>query len=167
MDSLLLGNQLFQQTHVVERTNLTKSQNPTTFILCCSDSRTDPAIITQNFKLGELFVIRNAGHIPDASTIETLQYGLANFPPEQIVVLGHSGCGAVTAVYQKNPQYPTIAQHVSPSICRLFSEDESNIAQSIINHIHRTAEILRKLFPEVIIYGWYYNIESGKLMTVK
>ena len=85
--------------------DLSNGQSPETLIIACSDSRVDPAIIT-NAKLGEIFVIRNVANIvPDNrdrkilnSTVSAIQFAVEIIKVKNIVVLGHSNCAGVKAI---------------------------------------------------------------------
>lgn len=81
------------------RTDLaTNGQHPTTIVLTCADSRVPPEIIF-NKGLGELFVIRVAGNIVGAYELASIEYGVEHLGAKQIVVLGHSKCGAVKEAF--------------------------------------------------------------------
>jgi carbonic anhydrase len=78
------------------RTSLATSQKPYAVILTCSDSRVPPEIIFDK-GLGEIFVIRVAGNIPDPIVIGSIEYAAEHLGSPLIMVLGHERCGAVTA----------------------------------------------------------------------
>jgi carbonic anhydrase len=75
---------------------LTDAQTPMAVVLGCSDSRT-PAELIFDQGLGELFVIRVAGNVVAPSGIGSVEFAAAQFGTRLVVVLGHSGCGAVAA----------------------------------------------------------------------
>ena len=78
------------------RTSLAKSQKPYAIILSCSDSRVPPEIIFDK-GLGEIFVVRVAGNIPDPVVLGSIEYAAEHLGSSLIMVLGHERCGAVTA----------------------------------------------------------------------
>ncbi len=78
------------------RISLTKSQKPYAIILTCSDSRVPPEIIFDK-GLGEIFVVRVAGNIPDPVVLGSIEYAAKHLGSPLIMVLGHERCGAVTA----------------------------------------------------------------------
>ncbi|MFH0996015.1 MAG: carbonic anhydrase [Pseudomonadota bacterium] len=78
------------------RTSLAKSQKPYAIILTCSDSRVPPEIIFDK-GLGEIFVVRVAGNIPDPVVLGSIEYAAEHLGSTLIMVLGHERCGAVTA----------------------------------------------------------------------
>lgn len=101
---LKLGNAVFASAPALctarlleERARLAGQQAPWASILSCADSRVPPELVFGGLGLGQLFVVRNAGHLPDAATLGTLEYGCSVLGVPLIVVLGHERCGAVAA----------------------------------------------------------------------
>lgn len=78
------------------RASLAKSQKPYAVILTCSDSRVPPEILFDK-GLGEIFVIRVAGNIPDPVVLGSIEYAAEHLGSPLVMVLGHERCGAVTA----------------------------------------------------------------------
>jgi carbonic anhydrase len=78
------------------RASLANSQKPYAIVLTCSDSRVPPEIIFDK-GLGEIFVVRVAGNIPDPVVIGSIEYAAEHLGSTLIIVLGHERCGAVTA----------------------------------------------------------------------
>ena len=82
---------------------LAKGQQPSTLFITCSDSRIVPHLLTQT-EPGELFVLRNAGNLVPPFTAErsgeaaTIEYALQALKVQDVVVCGHSHCGAITGV---------------------------------------------------------------------
>ncbi len=73
-----------------------EAQSPRAAILCCSDHRAAPEFIF-NQGLGRLFVVREAGNRLDAHSEGSLEYAVTKLKTPLIVILGHTGCGAVNA----------------------------------------------------------------------
>jgi carbonic anhydrase len=84
------------QTNTALREGLAKGQKPYAIILSCSDSRVSPEIIFDK-TLGEIFVVRVAGNIPDPIVLGSIEYAAEHLGSPLILVLGHERCGAVTA----------------------------------------------------------------------
>jgi carbonic anhydrase len=82
------------------RNQLAESQKPFATILGCSDSRVPPELIF-DVGFGDLFTIRLAGNIIAEDVIGSLQYAMAHLKTPLVVVLGHEGCGAVTATVEE------------------------------------------------------------------
>ncbi len=81
------------------RAALANSQKPYAVILSCSDSRVPPEIIFDK-ALGEIFVIRVAGNIPDPVVLGSIEYAAEHLGSPLIMVLGHERCGAVKATIE-------------------------------------------------------------------
>lgn len=103
MAKLVEGNKQFAAGKAVvpdnasaRRLELTKSQHPFAIIVSCSDSRVPPEIVF-NQGLGQLFVVRAAGHAVDEIGLGSIEYAVEHLGAQLIVVLGHEKCGAVAA----------------------------------------------------------------------
>ena len=79
---------------------LADGQEPFAIILGCSDSRV-PAEIIFDQGLGDLFVIRVAGHNVAPSLVGSVEFAAEAFPTRLVVVLGHSQCGAISATIEQ------------------------------------------------------------------
>ena len=86
--------------------DLAKEQRPYAMILGCSDSRVPPELIF-GAGLGELFVVRVAGNLLSPEVAGSLQYAAVHLHTPLLVVLGHEGCGAVTAALKARAQGPS------------------------------------------------------------
>lgn len=84
------------RSDAASRAAISKSQKPYAVILSCSDSRVPPEIIFDK-GLGEIFVIRVAGNIPDPIVLGSIEYAVEHIGTPLVMVLGHERCGAVTA----------------------------------------------------------------------
>ncbi len=78
------------------RRELAASQHPHTVVFGCSDSRVPSEIIFDQ-GLGDVFVVRTAGHCLDATVIGSIEYGTVLLGASLVVVLGHESCGAIAA----------------------------------------------------------------------
>lgn len=91
--------------------SLASSQNPKALFISCSDSRLVPELVTQQDP-GQLFVIRNAGNIvpsfgPEPGGVSaTIEYAVVALGVTDIVICGHSNCGAMKAIADSQPLDP-------------------------------------------------------------
>ena len=92
---------------------LASSQHPWATVLTCSDSRVSPNWVFDTTP-GELFVIRNAGNTAFTEAIASVEYSVSVLKTPLLVVMGHSGCGAVTAAMDTNPLTPSLDQLIQP-----------------------------------------------------
>ena len=146
------------------REQLSAGQHPFAVVLCCSDSRVAPEIIFDQ-KLGDLFVIRNAGNIVDEEVLGSIEYAVEHLETPLVVVMGHAACGAVTATCQGGDlpgHILDLAKRIKPSINTNCCIDD-NAKQ----HAKRMAQLIEE--DEIVhhvgakVVAAFYNLESGKV----
>ncbi|NTW39788.1 MAG: carbonic anhydrase [Cellulomonadaceae bacterium] len=81
---------------VDHRAELSAAQKPFAVVFGCSDSRVAAEIIFDQ-GLGDLFVVRTAGHVVDTTVLGSIEYGVEVLGASLVLVLGHDSCGAVAA----------------------------------------------------------------------
>jgi carbonic anhydrase len=157
-------------------------QAPFAIILGCSDSRV-PAEIVFGQGLGDLFVIRVAGNIVAPSQVGSVEFAAASFGTRLVVVLGHTGCGAVLATLDElqqpaedqSPNLRSIVDRVRPSVEGLLRTElrhdrealvqqatRANIGVSV-DHLRHGSEILEGLIRNegLRVVGAEYSLETG------
>ena len=92
---------------------LATSQRPWATVLTCSDSRVSPSWVFDTTP-GDLFVIRNAGNSAFDEAMASVEYGISVLKTPLLMVMGHSGCGAVTAAMDTNPLTPSLERLIQP-----------------------------------------------------
>jgi carbonic anhydrase len=92
---------------------LARGQRPWAAVLTCADSRVSPEWLF-DVGPGELFDVRSAGNTAFHAGIASLEYAVAELDVPLILVLGHSGCGAVTAAMGDGPLTPLLQELVEP-----------------------------------------------------
>jgi carbonic anhydrase len=92
---------------------LAEGQRPWAAVLGCADSRVAPDWLFATGS-GELFEVRCAGNTPFDAGIASLEYAVAELQVPLILVLGHGGCGAVTAALRRDPLTPLLEELVAP-----------------------------------------------------
>jgi len=124
LDRLMKGNERYVKGDVLKidvasaREALSSGQNPFACIVSCADSRIGPELCF-NTGRGDLFVTRVAGNFVTPDILASLEYGTAVLESPLIMVLGHTGCGAVNAAisaYTKNTAYPGHIQLLTTAI---------------------------------------------------
>ncbi|MEM7253275.1 MAG: carbonic anhydrase [Pseudomonadota bacterium] len=133
LQRLKAGNQRFveqrSEIRVLDRAALLAGQQPFAIVIGCSDSRAPvEPIFDQGF--GDLFVVRVAGNIVSPTQIGSVEFAAEHFGSRLVVVLGHSGCGAVAATLA-NLQHPaesgldnlpSIVECIAPAISALAQD---------------------------------------------
>lgn len=133
-----------------ERAELGNGQAPWASILTCADSRTAPEILFHQ-GLGDIFVTRVAGNIPSTIATGSLEYAAAVLGSQLIVVMGHSGCGAVKEAmnYAKGAKMPSqalteLVQAIQPALGRAKGMSGDPFVAAIKANAIVGAETLRK-----------------------
>ncbi len=121
LEALIEGNRRYASNQTVHpdrgaerRAALMKKQEPFATIVGCADSRV-PAEIVFDLGLGDLFVVRTAGHVVDEAVLATIAFGSLELGIPLVFVLGHEGCGAVTATLNAS-EGAAVSAHAQPLI---------------------------------------------------
>ena len=159
------------------REDLVAAQHPKAVLFGCSDSRVAAEIIFDQ-GLGDLFVIRNAGHIIDTAVLGSIEYAVHLLETPLIVVLGHDSCGGVAAAVEalKTGEIPPgflrdVVEKVSPSILNGRREGLTTTDDFEARHILETGELLEQRSKiisdkvaagELAIVGVTYKLNDGR-----
>lgn len=192
LDRLRNGNARFVRDDVpslarvdrARRVELLAGQSPFAIILGCADSRV-PAEIIFDQGMGDLFVIRVAGNIVAPSLVGSVELAAERFGTRLVVVLGHSGCGAVNATMQElarvqeteSPHFREIVDrmrravgHLVPAHPSADFPDASTLATAVRANIHESVLALRhgsNVLEELIrtdglmVVGAEYSLATG------
>ena len=121
---------------------LATSQHPWATVLTCSDSRVSPSWVFDTTP-GELFVIRNAGNSAFDEAMASVEYGVSVLKTPLLMVMGHSGCGAVTAAMDANPLTPSLDRLIQP--IRKNINGSSNLEEAVKRNALASASTLIQL----------------------
>ncbi|MFI1395801.1 carbonic anhydrase [Streptomyces sp. NPDC020681] len=162
---------------------LADGQSPEAMFITCSDSRVIPSLIT-GARPGELFELRTAGsiipeHDPDRHSSEaaTIEYAVEVLGVADIVVCGHSHCGAVGAMVRGEdlsavPAVRGWLESATPP--PLFADASSPaIAEAVQHHVLRQLSRLydypcvarRAADGRLRLHGWFYEIDTGSVLV--
>ena len=164
------------------RVALVAGQTPFAIVLGCSDSRV-PAELVFDQGFGDLFVIRVAGNIVAPSQVGSVEFAASRFGTRLVVVLGHSGCGAITATIEEITGQATsqsrnlrsIVERVRPSVETLLlgrrdQDPEALIRDAVranvrasVNHLRNGSALLEQLSRSsgLRVLGAEYSLETG------
>jgi carbonic anhydrase len=164
------------------RRQLAAGQEPFAIVLGCSDSRV-PAELVFDQGLGDLFVIRVAGNIVAPSQIGSVEFAAEQFHTRLVVVLGHSGCGAIVAtidqlkrpVEKQSRNLRAIVDRVRPSVEPLLATELRHDNQTLVrdavranvrasaSHLRHGSELLEQLIERdgLLVVGAEYSLETG------
>lgn len=159
-------------------------QRPCAIVLGCSDSRT-PVEILFDQGLGDLFVVRVAGHVVAPSVVGSIEFAAAQFGTRLVVVLGHTRCGAIEATVdaietQGGPaskNIRAITDRIAPNIeglvrgasdaktdrGRLLREATRANVRAAANHLRHGSQLLENLVlaGRVVVVGAEYELDTG------
>ncbi|TCL70875.1 carbonic anhydrase [Hydrogenispora ethanolica] len=168
---------------------LSKSQNPHTLFIGCSDSRLVPNLITQTLP-GELFMVRNIANIVPPyresqeylATTSAIEYAVNVLEVQNIIVCGHSNCGGCKALYASGEALSAIphtrkwlelAGRVKETVLsqvtaedaakREWMTEQANVVEQLKHLL--TYSFIREKYAQrrLAINGWYYMIETGEV----
>ena len=134
-------------------------QHPYAVIVGCADSRVMPESIF-SAGLGELFVIRAAGNVLDNFALGSVEYAAEHLGCKLIVVMGHTGCGAVGAAHGQHGGY---LKHITDEIAQAIGQETDPVKASILNVKHGVQKIKTQLpdLEGVLVIGALYHTDSG------
>ncbi|MFE2473084.1 carbonic anhydrase [Streptomyces mirabilis] len=185
---LMAGNQRFvsgtpehPNQDAIRRTEIAPSQQPFAVLFGCSDSRLAAEIIFDR-GLGDLFVVRTAGHVAGAEVLGSIEYGVSVLDAPLVVVLGHDSCGAIAAARAAadGGQVPAgfvrdVVERVTPSVLAARAAGRETADEILAEHIEHTVDLLlersRVLAERVAagrlgVVGLSYRLTDGSAQLV-
>ncbi len=167
-------------------------QAPKTLVIACSDSRVDPGIITKSGP-GDIFVVRNVANLVPPYTKKenrtlhgvsaALEFGVRILEVENIIILGHSHCAGVRAMFNPKSvpletdfigEWVKIATPAKKRATTKYDTDEHQ--QQLLHHCERETILLsldnlltfpwikeRVIDKKLQIHGWYFSLGDGSL----
>lgn len=190
MEKLVRGVERFRQQRFTEFQDLFRRlaahQTPTTLFITCSDSRIDPNLLTQS-QPGEMFIMRNAGNLvpPFGCAGEgeggTIEYAVSALNVQDVVVCGHSRCGAIGGLLSPETLkgLPAVAKWLEHAEStrrimeqcypelegaqRLNAAVEENVLAQLANLQTHPAVAVRLVHNDIRLHGWVYELETGEV----
>jgi carbonic anhydrase len=193
MQKLVKGIHEFQQIAFANQKRLferlSKGQHPIALFITCSDSRINPNLLTQTDP-GELFIMRNAGNIvPPYGAVRggeaaTIEYAVSVLKVKDIIICGHSHCGAMGAIL--NPaaaeELPAVKEwlfhaeatariikenytHITNEHARLTAAVEENVLVQLENLRTHPSVVAAMFRGDVKLHGWVYKFETGQVFA--
>lgn len=196
MKSLIDNARSFAATHVADPRNtaafqaLGAGQSPEALFITCSDSRVVPALITGAHP-GELFELRTAGNVvppypadcgtrPPQGEAATIEYAVSVLGVRDVVVCGHSHCGAVGALVRGEDLsgVPAVRDWLAHSVApdaavRSVAPATPDVAEAVQAHVLAQVERLhaypcvreRVADGTLTLHAWYYEVHTGTVTT--
>ncbi len=140
-------------------------QEPVAIVIACSDSRVMPNSIF-SADLGELFVIRVAGNVLDNHQLGSIEYAAAHLDVKLIIMLGHTGCGAIKAAADGNTE--GYIRYITDDIRTAIGSEKDDYRATVLNVKHGVS-VIKNAFAEhpeidsreLKVVGAVYNIDTG------
>jgi len=185
---LARGNQRFvagEHRHpnqdAARRDSLTEGQTPFAVFFGCADSRVAAEIIFDR-GLGDLFVVRTAGHVIDAGVLGSIEFGVAVLDSPLVVILGHDSCGAVSATVEAvqtgvmpKGYIRDIVERVTPSVLAAHQAGMTTADEIEAEHVRHTLRLLiersslvaeRVASGHLAVVGATYALGDGRARIV-
>lgn len=169
-----------------------EEQHPHTLFITCSDSRVLAELITQS-KPGDLFVVKNVGNIVPPSSVSgdtnstaaAIEFAVENLRVSDIVICGHSQCGAIRALLGKNPvsnstphlrdwlklATPVLETlkkdyvHLQDAEERETAAAEENVLFGLDNLHSYTCVQDRLMDGSLRLHGWFFKIATAEMFA--
>ncbi len=185
LDRLMQGNARYvantpnQRDFSAARAARAEAQFPIAAIVSCSDSRVVPELVFDQSP-GDLFVVRLAGNVVNEDAYASLEYAVKYLGVPQILVLGHSNCGAVASAIKVVMQrielpghLPDLMKAIEPAVVAAHARHSSDfLAAAIEENVRLSKQRLKKDSPIITealeaktigISGGVYDIATGKV----
>lgn len=195
-NKLIQGFNSFHSKYFLEKNKLYKTlveegQSPEVLMIACSDSRNDPALVTES-EPGDIFVVRNVAAIvppyhPDDKyhgTSAAIEFAVKGLKVKDIVVMGHALCGGVSALlkgadkdqFEFLDNWIEIGHVAKEAVKKGLKEADIAVQQRALEQ----AMILTSLnnlmtFPwikdavvagKITLHGWYFDLKKGKMLSL-
>ena len=175
---------IFQENRERYETAAREPQKPHTLVITCADSRIDPGALTQSGP-GDIFVTRNIGNLVPAygemlgGVSAVIEYSVMHLQVSQIVICGHSDCGAMKGLLNRNSleTMPTVDRWLNNADAALSIARARNpgvkdagllpklIEENVLlqlNHLRTHPSVAGKVAEgKLALYGWVYEIGEG------
>lgn len=185
LKTLHAGNQRYvthrlnhpNQTMVL-RQELISGQHPVAAVLSCADSRVPPELVFDQ-GLGDLFTVRVAGNIVDDAILGSLEYAAEHLHVPMIIVLGHTGCGAVKATLdggEPNTHIESLVQAIRPAVADASHDGAASVDSVVTANVRRTVKQIQESNPilalivkqgKIQVRGAVYHMTNGMVEFLK
>ncbi len=178
-ERFVAGKPLHPSQGIEHRATLTAAQKPTAVVFGCGDSRVAAELIFDQ-GLGDMFVVRTAGHVIDSAVLGSVEYAVSVLNVPLIAVLGHDSCGAVKATLSALDEGEVpggyvrdIVERVMPSILSGRREGLTRVDEFEARHVAETGAQLmarstaiaeRVASGDLAIVGLTYHLADGRVV---
>ncbi|MCV7299868.1 carbonic anhydrase [Mycobacterium barrassiae] len=176
-ERFVAGKPLHPSQGIEHRASLATGQTPTAVVFGCADSRVAAEIIFDQ-GLGDMFVVRTAGHVIDSAVLGSVEYAVTVLEVPLIVVLGHDSCGAVKATLSAlddgavpGGYVRDVVERVTPSILlgrrdgltRVDEFEARHVIETGTQLFNRSTAIAKRIEEGTLaIVGLTYHLADGR-----
>lgn len=171
---------------------LRQGQSPSTLVISCCDSRTDPGML-MDANPGDIFVVRNVANLvpPYKNGAEMpgiradIEFAIKGLNVSNIIILGHSGCGGIRALmdgegitenhYEFIGRWVSIASEARERVFQELASEPEAVKSRACEHAAITVSLRNLMtFPwirerveagSLTLHGWYFDINQGELLA--
>ena len=184
MNKLMAGNERFVNGSMEHpnqggdrRGLLLKGQKPFACVIACSDSRVVPEMIFDT-GLGDIFVIRTAGNVCDDLGLASIEYAVRHLAVDLVLVLGHTYCGAVTAVVEDQPlegRMSKVRSRLKRAVLKTRNKSGDKLMNAILKNVELEVDRIRNTEPiiskkiivgDTEVVGAVYVMDTGKVEII-
>jgi carbonic anhydrase len=178
-DRFVAGQPAHPSQSIEDRARLSHGQKPTAVLFGCADSRVAAEIIFDQ-GLGDMFVVRTAGHVIDSAVLGSIEYAVTVLNVPLIVVLGHDSCGAVQATLTAiddgvvpGGYVRDIVERITPSVLQGRHAGLTRVDEFETRHVNDTVTQLRVRSSSIAerlaagslaIVGLTYHLAEGRVV---
>lgn len=160
------------------RAEVAQAQRPFAIVVSCSDSRVGPEVVFDQ-GLGDLFVVRTAGHVVDDVGLGSIEYAVEHLGASLIVVLGHERCGAVAATVaggKAHGHLPAIVKAIKPAVAKAKGQQGDAVDNAVREHVREVVAQLTKAGPvladrvkagQLKVVGARYDLDTGRVQFIQ
>jgi carbonic anhydrase len=180
-ERFVTGSRVHPHQDAERRTEIAGAQRPFAVVFGCSDSRLAAEIIFDR-GLGDLFVIRTAGHVVGAEVLASIEYGITVLGAPLLVVLGHDSCGAIQATqdalagtFQPGPGLLPLINRIKPVLAQAEAAGITDPDEISAAHVRSTVDQLTGEDPRLAeavaakecgVVGFTYRLNDGRVTIV-
>jgi len=191
LKNLIEGNKRFAEGKSIHpnrsselRNSLIDEHNPYAIIISCSDARV-PVEIIFDVGLGDIFVIRTAGHVLSKETMGSLEYAVHDLGVKFVMILGHDNCGAVNSALTayKSKQYEELSPNLQALLNHIYPVFENmdisgknalndavklNIKYQLEDLLKKDAYLAKKVKEnKIMVIGAKYSLDTGLIEIIE
>lgn len=188
---LIEGNKRFAQGKSLHpnrseelRSALLDGQNPYAVVISCSDSRV-PVEIIFDVGLGDIFVIRTAGHVLSNETMGSLEYAVHDLGVKFVMIMGHDNCSAVKSAMKAynageyselSPNLQALLNHIYPVFEKMEKSGQTSLDDAVkLNIQYQVEDLLKKdaylaqqvKENKIMIAGAKYSLDTGLVEIIQ